>query len=171
MRGILTGLALALALAALPAWAAEYTVHADGREVQFALPLPENWVLLDTLPSEIFFTYRGKKGADDDLAANAHSLSAGTPLADRQVIRAIDLGKGPTVTRDKMVQQAGFPARRIDGTAISEGDKLFFSSIAIKPAANAAIIQLDIWGSPDIWRRPEIQRQVEDMLGSLKPLP
>ena len=154
----------AVALATTPAMAADYEINMPNKKARFAIALPEGWRLSSSTGAEIYFS----TNANADVAAVASLVPASTPLADQLVAKHIDLSNR-AVTRDTMVQQAGFPARRIDGTAVSEGDQLSFSSIAIKPAANAATVQLSVWGPRNLWQRPDIKRQVEDMLGSLKP--
>jgi hypothetical protein len=162
MRKLLT--IFGLALAALPAWADEYKIKTSYAEAQFAIALPAGWRVSDSTGSEIFFS-TGVEG----YGAAANLISASVPLADQRVAKRIDLSNR-VVTRDTMIQQADFPARRIDGTAVSEGDKLSFSCIALKPTADAAIIQLNVWGPSNLWQRADLKRQVEDMLGSLKPV-
>ena len=154
-----------LALGAAPAMAGEYEFSRPDAKARFAIALPEGWQVTSSLPSEIYFNTK----TNPDLVAVAGVMPARTPLADQLVAKHIDLSNR-VVTRDTMVQQAGFPARRIDGTAVSEGDQLSFSSIAIKPAADAPIIQLDVFGPRKLWQRPDIKRLVEDILGSFKPV-
>jgi hypothetical protein len=155
----------ALALGATPAMADEYEFSRPDAKAKFAISLPEGWRVTSSLPSEIYFS----TSTNPDLVAVAGVMPGRTPLADQLVVKHIDLSNR-VVTRDTMVQQAGLPARRIDGTAVSEGDQLSFNSIAIKPAADAPVIQLEVFGPRNLWQRPDIKRLVEDMLGSFKPV-
>jgi hypothetical protein len=156
----------ALALTMMPALADEYEINLANKKAKFAISLPEGWRVSSSTGAEIYFDTK----TNSDIAAAVSLISATAPLDDQLVAKHIDLSNH-VVTRDTLVQQAGFPARRIDGTAVSEGDQLSFSSIAIKPAADAAIIQLNAWGPRKLWQRPDIKRQIEDLLGSLKPAP
>jgi len=136
------------------------------KNLNFSIKLPEGWKLIDALKSEEFF---GKSG-NEDLGANVGILPASTPLTDKAVVRHIDLDKFASKL-DQMTQQAGSPARRINGTALSEGDHLTVFTISIKPSDDARIIQLTIWDSPADMKRPEISKDVDLLLSSFKPAP
>jgi hypothetical protein len=135
--------------------------------MNFSITLPEGWRLGGaTTASE---TYFDRDGGEEDLAACVGTKSANTQLADRAV-ENIDLTKFKS-TVDEMTRQAGLPARRIDGTAVSEGDPLVVFSIAIKPRPDAKIIQLTIWGPPDVMKRATMRKEVELLISSLRPTP
>lgn len=136
------------------------------KSLNYSLKLPEGWKLNEAMTLEDFF---GKSG-DDDLGANVGTLPASTPLTDEAVVQHIDLSHFAKKS-DEITGQAGFPARRINGTAISEGQHLMVRTIAIKPKEDASIIQLTIWGPPDDMKRPEIRQDVDLLLSSFKPAP
>jgi hypothetical protein len=133
--------------------------------LNFSITLPEGWRLGGaTTKSE---TYFDRDGGGEDLAACVGTKSANTQLADHAV-ENIDLTNFKSIT-DEMMRQAGLPARRIDGTAVSEGDPLVVFSIAIKPRPDAQIIQLTIWGPPDVMKRASTRKEVDLLLSSFKP--
>ncbi len=68
-----------------------------------------------------------------------------------------------------MTKQAGWPARRIDGTAVSEREALLFSSIAIKPGDDADMIQFSVWGPPALLSSGAIKQQADQMLATFRP--
>jgi hypothetical protein len=136
------------------------------KNLKFSIKLPEGWKLDDALKSEEFF---GKSG-NEDLGANVGILPASTPLSDKAVIQHIDLSKFESKL-DEMTRQADSPARRINGTAVSEGDHLTVFTISIKPRDDARIIQLTIWDTPADLKRPEISKDVDLLLSSFKPAP
>ncbi|HYM91870.1 MAG TPA: hypothetical protein VEW91_09590 [bacterium] len=140
--------------------AGEYT----NTELKYSISLPDGWSVIDNTGRE---TYFGRRGADYPGAA-VGTLSASTRLTDDRV-RHIDLNN-LKVTRDTMTRQAGWPARRIDGTAVSEGDALLFYSIAIKPGDDAEIIQLTVWGPPALLSSGAIGQQVDQMLATFRPV-
>lgn len=151
---------LAAVLVALPAAAGEYA----NAKLNYAIALPKGWHVSAETGAETFFGYRN----GDYPAAGVGTLPATMSLADAAVVGHIDLSDA-RVTRDAMIRQAGFPARRIDGAAVAEGEALSFSSIALKPGAGERIIQLTVWGDPKLMSRADISRQVEEMLRSFKP--
>src|SRR5258708_29407409 len=133
--------------------------------LNFSITLPEGWRLSGaTTKSE---TYFDREGGEDDLAACVGTKGANTQLADHAVA-TIDLSdvKGTT---DERTRQAGVPARRINGTAVSEGDPLVVYSIDLKPDPEARIIQLTIWGPPDVMKRASMRREVDLLISSFKP--
>src|ERR1700732_1236304 len=133
--------------------------------LNFSITLPEGWRLGGaTTKSE---TYFDRDGGEEDLAACVGTMGANTQLADHAV-ENIDLTKFKSIT-DEMTRQGGLPARRIDGTAVSEGDPLAVFSITIKPRPDAKIIQLTIWGPPDVMKRASMRKEVALLLSSLKP--
>jgi hypothetical protein len=134
-------------------------------EMNFSITLPEGWRLSQaTTKSE---TYFDREGGEEDLAACVGTKGASTQLSDHAV-ENIDLTKFKS-TVDEMTHQAGLPARRIDGTAVSEGDPLLVFSIAIKPRPDAKIIQLTIWGPPDVMKRASMRKEIDLLLSSFKP--
>jgi hypothetical protein len=162
-----------LILAATSSWAQEEKGTLDpatrvytSKNLNFSIKLPEGWKLNDALKTEEFF---GKSG-NEDLGANVSILPASTPLNDKAVVRHIDLTKFASKL-DEMTHQAGSPARRINGTAVSEGEALTVLTIAIKPGDDARIIQLTIWDTPADMKRPEISKDVDLVLSSFKPAP
>jgi hypothetical protein len=133
--------------------------------LNFSITLPEGWRLSGaTTKSE---TYFDREGGEEDLAACVSTMGATTQLADHAV-ENIDLTKFKSSV-DEMTRQAGLPARRIDGTAVSEGDPLVVLSIAIKPRADAKIIQLTIWGPPEVMKRASVRKEVDLLISSFKP--
>jgi hypothetical protein len=133
--------------------------------LNFSITLPEGWRLGGaTTASE---TYFDRDGGEEDLAACVGTMSAKTQLADHAV-ENIDLTKFKSET-DEMTRQGGLPARRIDGTAVSEGDPLVVFSIAIKPRPDAKIIQLTVWGPPDVMKRASMRKEIDLLLSSLRP--
>jgi hypothetical protein len=135
--------------------------------LNFSLTLPEGWRLSGaTTKSE---TYFDREGGEEDLAACVGTWSANTQLADHAV-ENIDLTKFKSTT-DEIIRQGGLPARRIDGTAVSEGDPLVVFTIAIKPRPDAKIIQLTIWGPPDVMKRASMRKEVDLLISSFKPAP
>jgi hypothetical protein len=152
--------ALAAAFLAVPAGAAEYVNSAK----KFSLTLPSCWQLTSELPSEVFFSCTG----NEELGAAVEILAANTKLNDPAVVSRIDLSNRK-VTKDVASMQAGLPARRIEGTARSEGQNLNFYAIAIQPATGP-VIEVDIWATPADAKRPEMRKMIEAMLASFKPL-
>ncbi|HTC95215.1 MAG TPA: hypothetical protein VK699_17345 [Terriglobales bacterium] len=136
------------------------------KNLSYSIKLPEGWKLNDALKSEEFFG----KSSNDDLGANVSVLQASTPLSDKAVVQHIDLTQFESKL-DEMTHQAGAPARRINGTALSEGQHLTVFTIAIKPRDDAKIIQLTIWGPVEDMKRPEISKDVDLLLSSFKPAP
>lgn len=133
--------------------------------MNFSITLPEGWRLSGaTTKSE---TYLDREGGEEDLAACVGTKGANTQLSDHAV-ENIDLTNFKS-TVDEMTRQAGLPARRIDGAAVSEGDPLVVFSIAIKPRPDAKIIQLTIWGPPDVMKRASMRKEVELLISSFKP--
>jgi len=162
-----------LALAASCCWAQDDKSTLDpatrvytSKNLNYSIKLPEGWKLNDALKSEEFFG----KSDNEDLGANVGILPASTPLTDKAVIRHIDLDHFASKL-DQMMHQAGSPARRINGTALSEGQHLTVFTIAIKPGDDAKIIQLTIWGPVEDMKRPEISKDVDLLLSSFKPAP
>jgi hypothetical protein len=134
-------------------------------ELNFSITLPEGWRLGGaTTKSE---TYFDRDGGEEDLAACVGTKDAGTKLSDHAV-ENIDLTHFKSIT-DEMTRQAGLPARRIDGTAVSEGNPLVVFSIAIKPRPDAKIIQLTIWGPPAVMKRASMRKEVDLLISSFKP--
>ncbi|HLJ64416.1 MAG TPA: hypothetical protein VKT70_09935, partial [Stellaceae bacterium] len=140
----------------------EYRVSATNYAATFTVALGKNWTVSSTTPPEIFFELK----SNDHVVASAGLWGLDTPLSDPRV-KAIDLSDFAP-TKDSMLQQGGLPARRIEGAAVSEGEKLSVSSLAIKAAPDAPIVQLTIWGPPDIWTHPDIHGQVEGLLASFR---
>jgi len=135
--------------------------------LNFSITLPEGWRLGGaTTKSE---TYFDRDGGEEDLAACVGTMGVNTQLADHAV-ENIDLTKFKS-TADEMTRQAGLPARRIDGTAVSEGDPLVVFTIAIKPRPDAKIIQLTIWGPPDVMKRALMRKEVDLLISSFRPAP
>lgn len=135
--------------------------------LNFSITLPEGWRLSGaTTKSE---TYFDRDGGEEDLAACVGTMGVNTQLADHAV-ENIDLTKFKS-TADEMTRQAGLPARRIDGTAVSEGDPLVVFTIAIKPRPDAKIIQLTIWGPPDVMKRALMRKEVDLLISSFRPAP
>src|SRR5258708_38112912 len=133
--------------------------------LSFSITLPEGWRLSGaTTKSE---TYFDREGGGEDLAACVGTKGANTQLADHAV-ENIDLTKFKSAV-DEMPRQAGLPARRIDGTAVSEGDPLVVFSIALKPRPDAKIIQLTVWGPPDVMKRASMRKEVDLLISSFKP--
>ena len=133
--------------------------------LNFSITLPEGWRLSGaTTKSE---TYFDREGGGEDLAACVGTKGANTQLADHAV-ENIDLSDFKS-TLDETTRQAGVPARRINGTAVSEGDPLVVYSIALKPSPEAKIIQLTIWGPPDVMKRASMRREVDLLISSFKP--
>jgi hypothetical protein len=135
-------------------------------EKNFSITLPEGWHLGGaTTKSE---TYFDRDGGEEDLAACVGTMSVNTQLVDHAV-ENIDLTNFKSTT-DEITRQAGLPARRIDGTAVSEGDPLVVFSIAIKPRPDAKIIQLTIWGPPEVMKRASMRKEIDLLLSSFKPV-
>jgi len=133
--------------------------------LNFSITLPEGWRLGGaTTKSE---TYFDREGGEEDLAACVGTMGANTQLADHAV-ENIDLTHFKSIT-DEMTRQAGLPARRIDGTAVSEGDPLVVFTIAIKPRPDAKIIQLTVWAPPDVMKRASMRKEVDLLISSFKP--
>ena len=135
--------------------------------LRFSIKVPDAWQPSPATTSRE--TYFDRKG-NEEIGACVSTMAADTPLSAEAIVQHIDLTEFKS-TSDQMTSQAGFPARRIDGTALSEGQKLVVFSIAIKPGEKAEIIQLSIWGPPDDMSGEAIRREVDLLLSSLKPIP
>ncbi len=137
------------------------------QNLKFSIKVPDGWQ--PSPATTAVESYFDKKG-NEDMGACVSTLDAGTPLAAEVVVHHIDLSQFKS-TSDQMTTQAGWPARRIDGTAVSEGQKLVVFTISIKPGEKAEIIQLSIWGPPDDMSGEAVRKEVDLLLSSLKPTP
>lgn len=158
MKKTMFSIAAAILLSA-QAWAGDYVN--DGKK--FSVTLPECWHLTDELPMEVFFSCTG----NEDLGA-AVEIIKDAKLGDKRVIDRIDL-TNRAVTLDRHTASHKMPARRIDGNAFSEGDKLTFYSISIDPGSGQPILQLSIWGPPESMKNRNFRKNLERMLASFTP--